>query len=110
MIKAQIIKGVGGDFWVRDDTQVLVVKGRKKLKEDKLYIGDYVEVDEEAKVIEKLLPRKNFLVRPPLANVEQALIILAPIPKPDLLLVDKLLVKFFSILYYLLSYILKPFL
>ncbi len=97
MIKAQIIKGVGGDFWVRDDTRVLVVKGRKKLKEDKLYIGDYVEVDEEAKVIEKLLPRKNFLVRPPLANVEQALIILAPIPKPDLLLVDKLLVKFFSL-------------
>ncbi len=97
MIKAQIIKGVGGDFWVRNDTEVLVVKGRKKLKEDRLYIGDYVEVDEGAKVIEKLLPRRNFLVRPPLANVEQALIVIAPIPKPDLLLVDKLLVKFFSL-------------
>ena len=97
MIKAQIIKAVAGEFQVKSDTKVLTLKGRKKLKEDKLYVGDFVEVDEDLGVVERLLPRRNFLIRPPLANVEQALIVLAPIPKPDLMLVDKLLVKFFSL-------------
>ena len=97
MIKAQIIKAVAGEFLVKSDTKVLSLKGRKKLKEGKLYVGDFVEVDEDLGVVERLLPRRNFLIRPPLANVEQALIVLAPIPKPDLLLVDKLLIKFFSL-------------
>jgi len=33
-------------------------------------------------------------VRPPLANVDQALIVVAPLPKPDFLLIDKLIIKF----------------
>ena len=48
-------------------------------------------------VIEKLLPRQNELVRPPVANVTQALILIAPVPKPDFLLIDKLLIKYFSL-------------
>lgn len=97
IIKAQIIKAVGGDFTVKVDTQVLVLKGRKKLKGDKLFVGDFVEIDEKQGVIESLIERQNFLVRPPLANVEQAIIVVAPIPKPDYFLIDKLLVKFFSL-------------
>ena len=97
IIKAQIIKAVGGDFTVKVDTQVLVLKGRKKLKGDKLFVGDFVEIDEKQGVIESLIERQNFLVRPPLANVEQAIMVVAPIPKPDYFLIDKLLVKFFSL-------------
>ncbi len=97
IIRAQIIKSVGGDFTVKIDEQILVVKGRKKLKDDKLLVGDFVEVDEKNKVIEALYPRKNKLIRPPLANIEQALIVVAPLPKPDFLLIDKLLIKFFSL-------------
>lgn len=76
------------------DEKVYTLKGRGKLKEDKLLVGDFVDIDEKQLVIEKLLPRKNKLVRPPLANVEQALIVVAPMPKPDFLLIDKLLIKF----------------
>lgn len=97
IIKAQIIKAVGGDFTVKIDTQKLTLKGRKKLKDNKLFVGDFVEIDEKQGVIEKVFERKNFLVRPPLANVEQALIVVAPVPKPDFLLIDKLLIKFFSL-------------
>lgn len=44
-------------------------------------------------VIEDLLPRRNFLIRPKIANVDQCLIVLAAKhPKPDLLLLDRLLV------------------
>lgn len=75
----------------------MVLKGRKKLKEDRLYVGDFVEFDEEQRVIERVLKRKNFLIRPPLANVSQALIVIAPVPKPDFMLIDKLLIKFFSL-------------
>jgi len=43
------------------------------------------------------LPRKNELVRPPIANVDIALIVVAVVPSVDFLLVDKLLIKFFSL-------------
>ena len=97
IIKYQVVKSVGGNFWVKKDNHILGVKGRKKLKYDKSYVVDFVDIDENQKVIEKVLSRKNFLIRPPLANVEQALIVVAPLPKPDFLLVDKMLIKFFSL-------------
>ena len=96
-IKGRVIKGVGGDFWLSTPNGVVVTKARKKLKEDKILIGDFVEVDLENKVIEKVYPRSNALIRPEVANVEQVLIIIAPIPKPDFTLIDKLLIKFLSL-------------
>lgn len=65
---------------------------RKNLKTDGIYVGDFVEYDEENKVIEKILKRKNLLVRPPLANVDKMLIVIAPVPKPDFVLIDKLII------------------
>ncbi len=97
MIKAQVIKAIGGNFWVKIDNEVIMAKSRKKLKDDKVFVGDFVEFDKEQKVIDAVCERKNFLIRPPLANVEQALIVIAPLPKPDFLLVDKMLIKFFSL-------------
>ena len=95
IIKAQIIKAVAGDFSVRTNSgETFTLKGRGKLKTDKLLVGDMIEFDKGEMVIEKLLPRKNQLIRPPVANVDQALIVVAPIPKPDFLLIDKLIIKF----------------
>lgn len=68
---------------------------RKKIKlEDELTVGDEVEflVEDNSFTIEKILPRKNSLVRPKIANVDQLVIVLAPVPKPDLLLIDKLVI------------------
>ena len=97
IIKGRVIKGVGGDFWLSSEKGVVVTKARKKLKEAKILIGDFVEFNFNEKVIEKVCPRDNQLVRPIVANVEQVLIVIAPIPKPDFTLVDKLLVKFLSL-------------
>ena len=96
-IKARVIKGVGGEFVVMANDVCQNVYARKKLKTDKVYVGDFVEVDAAQNVIEKVYDRKNKLVRPPVANVEQVLLLLAPVPKPDFLLVDKLLIKYLSL-------------
>lgn len=56
-------------------------------------VGDVVEIDINNKVITKIYPRKNELVRPPIANVDQA-IILTSCKEPDFSsnLLDKMLV------------------
>ena len=56
-------------------------------------VGDVVEIDINNKVITKIHPRKNELVRPPIANVDQA-IILTSCKEPDFSsnLLDKMLV------------------
>ncbi len=96
-IKARVIKGVGGDFWVSAGEKIEIAKARKKLKLGKIKVGDFVEVDLEQKVIERLLPRENELIRPPVANIEQGFIVIGIVPKPDFLLIDKLIIKFNSL-------------
>ena len=67
---------------------------RKKLKKNKLYAGDRVEgeVVGDQFVIEKIEPRKNLLTRPPVANVDNVLVVMA-IKDPDFdnFLLDNLL-------------------
>lgn len=64
----------------------------KYLKESPL-VGDLVIVDEKNKVINKILPRKNVLIRPPVANIDQALILTSTIePSFSSNLLDKMLV------------------
>ena len=73
------------------------VVGRKKLREDGLFVGDFVNFDENEKVINSVYPRKNVLIRPPLSNVTQMIIVVSKKPQPDFYLVDKLLIKCFSL-------------
>ena len=60
-----------------------------KTKKGGIFVGDNVEFEQ---VITKVLPRKNKLIRPPLANVDKIFIIIAPVPEPDLILVDKIII------------------
>jgi len=55
-------------------------------------VGDNVIVDINKKIIEKILERKNELIRPPVANIDQALIVTS-VKKPDFSsnLLDKLI-------------------
>ncbi len=66
---------------------------------DDLFAGDMVVIDkigERRGIITKVLPRKNYLIRPNVANLDKAFIIIAPEPAPDLLLVDKMLIHCFE--------------
>ncbi len=69
-----------------------VAKGLLKYKKTSMLVGDMVEVNDN-NVIEKIYPRKNEFVRPPIANIDQIIIVVATTnPTPDLMLLDKQLV------------------
>lgn len=93
----QVIKCIAGTFTVLADGSVLTAHGRKKVRQDggEVLVGDFVEVEKTDgsydATIEKVLPRKNRLIRPKVANVDLMIIVIAPSPKPDFFLVDKLL-------------------
>lgn len=86
-----IIKKQPTVFVVSAFGQEYLCQARGNLKKDGIFVGDRVEFLENEKIIEKILPRKNCLIRPPLANLDKMFIVLATKPKPDYELVDKLL-------------------
>ena len=90
-MKGIITKIQANTYIVRKDdgeSVECVAKGLFKFKKMSPLVGDIVEVSD--KVIEKIYPRKNEFERPPIANIDQLIIVLATTnPKPDLMLVDK---------------------
>lgn len=78
---------------VNDKDYNCVLRGIFRKEKITPLVGDYVEINEKDLQITKIFPRKNFLNRPNIANVDIALIITS-VKKPDLdlVLLDKLLV------------------
>lgn len=87
MKKGLVVKKNANLFFVGD----LPCVARGNLKERGIFVGDRVEYDDRTQTIEKVLPRRNLLIRPPIANLERMFIVIAPTPKPDFYLVDKLI-------------------
>ncbi|MDE7395491.1 MAG: ribosome small subunit-dependent GTPase A [Clostridiales bacterium] len=73
----------------------ITVKARKRHKKDGLLAGDSVKLDflGGEYVLSEVLPRKNALIRPPVANLDCLIITLAPLPLPDFLTIDKMLIN-----------------
>lgn len=97
----KIIKGIAGFYYVHDGKNQIYAckaKGIFRNRGIKPAVGDNVEftvLDESAKEgsIEELLPRKNVLIRPASANVDQALVVFAiTMPEPNLNLLDRFLI------------------
>ncbi len=97
----KIIKGIAGFYYVNDGENRVYqcrAKGIFRNRKIKPLVGDNVEfsvLDEEAGEgnIDEILPRKNALVRPAAANVDQALVLFALTqPAPNLNLLDRFLV------------------
>lgn len=95
--RGRIIKGVAGKYSVKTDTgEILKCFARGKLRGNgELYVGDDVEVEvmRSECVIKDVLPRKSMLIRPYVSNIDGIIIVISPIPKPDLELVDKLIIS-----------------
>ena len=93
-MQGRIIKQISNDYTVEGSNQTYVCKCRGIFRKEKItpLVGDFVEFSEEKRLIEKILPRKNELVRPPVANIDQALIIMS-VKEPEFStnLLDKLL-------------------
>ena len=95
--EGRIVKILGDIYYVSNGFEVLECSCLKTIRRDRLVIGDIVTIKEneyakDKYIITKILPRKNVIPRPYVANLDKLLIILAIEPKPDLLLVDKLVI------------------
>lgn len=95
----KIIKGVAGDYTVISETGVKYIcraKGIFRKNGITPLIGDNVEIEilspEEGNIL-KILERKNSLIRPACANIDQVLVVFAAAsPEPNLSLLDRFLI------------------
>ncbi len=99
----RIIKGIAGFYYVyADDGNTYECKAKGIFRKDRLkpMVGDEVTADildenEHTGNITGILPRRNILIRPAAANVDQALIVFALThPEPNYTMLDKLLLQF----------------
>lgn len=103
-MQGKIIKGIAGFYYVhyvqeeKAGIYECKAKGIFRKEQIKPLVGDDVEFDvlsQEDKTgnIVEILPRKNELVRPAVANIDQALVIFAITrPSPNLNLLDRFLI------------------
>ncbi len=91
-----VVKVVAGRYTVRSGGETYTASARGRLRlVGEIYVGDRVLflAEKPFAVIEKVAERKNSLIRPYVANIDTALIVVAKEPIPDLLLVDKIIVN-----------------
>lgn len=97
----RILQGIGSFYTVECEGQLHVCKARGRFRKQKIspLVGDLVEFvpaenEDSEGFIEEILPRKSELIRPPVANIDLLFVtVAAATPDPDLLLVDRLLVR-----------------
>lgn len=97
-MQGTIIKGIAGFYYVKVGDIVYECKARGVFKKDGItpYVGDEVIIEKLNKseaIINEIQPRKNLFIRPPVANVDCFVIVIAaakPDPNPEI--IDKLLV------------------
>lgn len=83
MAEGQIYKIHSDFYYVNDGVNNFECKVREILKKrkERILVGDFVEFN--GGVIEKLIPRKNFISRPSVANIDR-IIIVSALKEPDL--------------------------
>ncbi len=91
----KLIKGVGGLYEVRlENGETICCKAKGAFRHESVTpcVGDDVTVrDEEGCLLQEIAPRRNVLIRPPIANVDVLFIVFAAVePEPVPLNVDKL--------------------
>ena len=94
-----IVKGIGGFYYVLDDNKnVTQCRARGSFKNEGITpcVGDQVEfeiLDDGDGIVEKIYPRKNHFIRPPVSNIDlMAIVTTASNPKPVPYIIDKFLV------------------
>ena len=74
----KIIKIISNDYTVKlENNEIITLKARGVFRNKNItpLVGDTVKVDVNKKVIDEILKRKNELIRPPVANIDQAIIV-----------------------------------
>lgn len=100
-MRGKIIKGIGGFYYVHaGDGIIYECRARGIFRQEKIkpLVGDIVEMEvldgvEKTGNISEILPRKSRLIRPAVANIDQALVLFAIVkPEPNFNLLDRFLI------------------
>ena len=95
------MRGIGSFYTVLcdEDGQEYTLRAQKKLRHQKLtpMVGDRVRFSpgqaEEDGWLEEILPRKSVMLRPSVANADMLMLVVASVPHPDMMLIDKLILR-----------------
>ncbi len=94
-MQGQIIKILSNDYFILAKNKEYICKARGKFRKDNINpkVGDYVIFNIDEKYIYEILPRKNELERPCVANIDQAFLVTS-LKTPDFStnLLDKLII------------------
>ena len=101
----KIIKGIGGFYYVEAEGRLYSCKAKGIFRNENIkpLIGDEVEISviDEEKLegsVDDILPRRNQLIRPALANIDMIIVVQAYAkPAPQLYLLDRYLVSIESL-------------
>ncbi len=91
-----IIKIISNQCFVKNNKEVIVCSFRGNMRRQTMLplVGDKVLFDKEKRVVEEILPRRNSIRRPPVANITQAIIVTSLVcPDFSTNLIDKLLIE-----------------
>lgn len=92
-----ILKGIGGFYYVEAADTIYECKAKGIFRKEKIIpvAGDHVIImipEEGFAYIDEILPRKNQLIRPPVANIDQLVIVASTCePTPNTLIIDKMI-------------------
>ncbi|MBQ7584566.1 MAG: ribosome small subunit-dependent GTPase A [Lachnospiraceae bacterium] len=100
MLEGRILKGVGGFYYVHTGEGTYQCRARGLFRKQSLKplagdecIIELTHTDDVEGNVTEILPRRNSLVRPPVANIDQALVIFAAhSPEPVWSLLDRFLI------------------
>ena len=96
IVSGVLIRVTGGFYYVDVNDEILECKARGVFRKNgnTPVVGDRVEVEVKKDgyhSLSTILPRKNFLTRPPLANLDRLFIVVSSArPEPNTLVIDKL--------------------
>ena len=81
LVEGIVLRGYSGHYYVHDGREEweCSLRGRFRREKQQTFVGDRVLLRPGhgyKGVIERVLPRSSLLVRPPVANVDQAVIVL----------------------------------
>lgn len=94
--KGLIVSSVSGFYKVKSGEDMFDCRARGifRKKDQKLVVGDNVTIkqSENSYIITEILPRKNFFLRPPIANIDLILLVVSVCePSVNYLVLDKLI-------------------
>lgn len=97
MLDGTLIKGIGGFYYVETTNAIYECKARGVFRKQKItpLVGDKVKIsinENSGNTLDVIEGRKNFLVRPPLANIDQLFIVSSIVdPAINTVVIDRLI-------------------